>query len=561
MYDLLIRGASMIDGLGNPPVRADVGVRDGRIVDVGPLKAAAKEVIDADGLVLSPGLVDIHTHYDAQITWDPTLSPSSSLGVSTVVMGNCGFGIAPATPPANDILMRNLSVVEGMDLNALRAGIRWDFRTFPEFMENVRQQSPYLNVAVLIGHSTLRTAVMGEAASEVKVPTAAQLHEMRETVRGALRAGAIGLASSFSLNHSGYDGVPMPSTIAEEAELRSLVDVLAEEKRGIFQIASGTRASVDVLESLAKATGRLACMSSATTMYNDAEPAMALRILDECAAVRERGHSVYAQVTCQPLSMDFTPDNCYPFFSHSAFDRVRGISGPELRRVFADASFRERFREDLRSPRPGSLFHGNWASVSVGLAATPAYASLENQSIADIARSRGADPIDTFFDVCLDEDLQTVFIAKLLNADDRGVSPILKHSSGVIGLSDAGAHLSFMCDAGFGLYFLGHWVRERGDFDLVEGIRRLTSHPADLYGIIDRGRIAVGAHADLLLFDPATVGISAPIRVNDLPAGGTRAIREPKGVAGLWVNGTRIFDGQRTLPMAQGPGQLLNCFH
>ena len=561
MYDFVIRGASVIDGLGNPPLRADVGVIGARIAAVGDLGRDAKQVIDADGLTLSPGFVDIHTHYDAQVTWDLTLSPSSALGVTTIVMGNCGFGIAPAPPPANQILMRNLSVVEGMDLKALQAGIRWDFRTFPEFMDRLREQSPYLNVAVLVGHSTVRTAVLGEAASELKAPASGQLEEMREIVRGALRAGAIGLASSFSLNHSGFDGVPMPSTIAEEDELRALVDVLAEEKRGIFEIASGTRASVEVLESLAALTGRLSCMSSVTTMYNEADPGMALRILDACARARERGNSVYAQVACQPLSMDFTPSNAYPFYSHSAFDRVRRLAGSELKRVYADQHFRETFKEDLRAPRPGSLFHGNWGGVSIGVAATSRNAELENRSIADIAGRHGADPVDTFFDVCIEEDLQTVFIAKLLNADEEGVGLILRHSSGVIGLSDAGAHLSLMCDAGFGLHFLGHWVRERGDFGLVEGVRRLTSHPAELYGIPDRGRIEVGRYADLLLFDHATVGISKLKRVSDLPAGGTRAIREPRGVAGAWVNGTRIFDGQRVIPLPRGPGRVLDRFH
>ena len=561
MYDLVIRGATVVDGLGSEPVRADVGIKDGRIAAVGTLEEGWAEVVDAGGLCLSPGFVDVHTHYDAQVTWDPTLSPSSSLGVTTVVMGNCGFGIAPCPPPANETLMRNLSVVEGMDLDALRAGIRWEFKTFPEYMDFVRRQSPYLNTAVLIGHSTLRTTVMGDAASEREQPTADELHVMRETVREALRAGAIGFASSFSPNHSGYGGVPMPSTLSSEEELRAIVGVLGEEGRGVFQMATGTRATVDLLESLSADTRRPVIMSAALTMFNEAEPQKALTILDQISGARNRGRPVHAQVTCQPLSFDFNADNAYPFFSHSAFDRVRQVDGAEKRRIFADPAFREAFRQNLRAPKPGVLFHGNWERVSVAVAATPALAEFENLSVAEIARRRGGDPMDVFFDLSQEEDLQTIFVGKLLNADDEGVAPILQHQSGVIALSDAGAHLSFMCDAGYGLHFLAHWVRDRGDFDLAEGIRRLTSHPADLYGIPDRGRIVPGAWADLLLFDPKTVGISKPLRVSDMPGGASRTIREPKGVVGQWVNGVRVYGDGRCLELAKGPGHVLDRFH
>lgn len=561
MFDLVIRGATVVDGLGAEPVRTDVGVKDGRIAAVGALGSDGAEVVDADGLCLSPGFVDVHTHYDAQVTWDPTLSPSSSLGVTTVVMGNCGFGIAPCPPPANETLMRNLSVVEGMDLDALRAGIRWEFTTFPDYMDFLRRRSPYLNTAVLIGHSTVRTTVMGDAASVREQPTAEELHAMRETVREALRAGAMGFASSFSPNHSGYGGVPMPSTLSTEEELRAIVGVLGEEGRGVFQMATGARATVDLLESLSADTSRPVIMSAALTMFNEAEPLKAVTILDRITGARDRGRSVHAQVTCQPLSLDFTADNAYPFFSHSAFDRVRQVDAAEKRRIFADPAFREAFRQNLRAPQAGVLFHGNWERVSVAVAATPALAEYENLSVAEVARRRGCDPVDAFFDLSLEEDLQTVFVGKLLNADDEGVAPILRHPSGVIALSDAGAHLSFMCDAGYGLHFLAHWVRERGDFDLVEGIRRLTSHPADLYGIPDRGRIAPGAWADLLLFDPKTVGISKPLRVSDLPAGATRTIREPKGLVGQWVNGVRVYGDGRCLELPKGPGHVLDRFH
>jgi N-acyl-D-amino-acid deacylase len=228
--------------------------------------------------------------------------------------------------------------------------------------------------------------------------------------------------------------------------------------------------------------------------------------------------------------------------------------------VFRDPSFRERFRADLSDPKPGTVFQGNWQRVIIAAPVKPENAGLANRTIAEIAREAGRDPLDVLLDLGLDENLDTGLIGRFFNAVDDGVEPLVKHKAGVIALSDAGAHLVYLCDAGFGLYLLGHWVRERGTFDLSEGVRRLTNHQAGLYGIPDRGRIAIGAHADLLLFDPATVGISAPRRLNDLPGGGTCTIRDPIGVHGVFVNGIRVFDGKDYERLGKGPGQVLDRF-
>ncbi len=560
MYDLVIRGASVVDGLGNPAITADVAVKDQRIAGIGDLGNGARETVQADGLVLAPGIVDIHTHYDAQLTWDATASPSPSLGVTTVVMGNCGFGIAPCPPHLHETMMGNLSVVEGMDLDALRAGIDWDFETFPQYMDLLRRRGSYPNAAVFIGHSAVRTAVMGDEASRRETPRDDELDAMKALIGSAMEAGAIGFASSFSPNHIGLGGVPMPSTVATEDELAELVGVMGRSGRGVCQIATGSRITVPMAEALAADTGRPVFMTTTLFMHNEALPGKALAMLDACAEAGKRGRQVHAQIPCQPLAFAFTPANAYPFFSHDAFAEIKTAGGEVLKRAFADPDFRERFRQDLRAPRPGVMFWGTWDRVEVAVPALQKNAGLQNRSIAEIAEARHADPVDTFFDLSLEEDLETVVIAKLLNADEDGVAPLLKHPSGVIALSDAGAHLIYMCDAGFGLHFLSKWVRERGDFDLVEGVRRLTSHPADLYRIPGRGRIAPGAFADLMLFDPETVGISAPRRVGDLPAGGVRTIREPSGVAGVWVNGTRVFDGADTVALERAPGHILDTF-
>ena len=560
MTDLVIRGAIIVDGLGHEPRRADLAVKNGKISAIGEIKNKGAETIDADGLTLAPGIVDVHTHYDAQVTWDATLSPSPSLGVTTAVMGNCGFGIAPAFPQSRDLVIRNLSVVEGMDLEALRTGIKWNFESFAEYMAMLRRRGAYANLAVLAGHSTIRTAVMGEAASERKDATPEELAEMKAMVSEAMAHGAIGLGASYSLNHSGYGGVPMPSTIAPMSELDALVGAMGARGRGVVEIASGAKAPGE-LEPMAAKYGRPFFQGTGVAMYNEQAPDRAIRMFDDCAAALQRGNGLYIQIPCQPLSFDFTMANAYPFYSHAAFDPIKAYTPEQLKTVFRDTSWREKFREDAKNPRPGMIFQGTWDRVMVAVAQKPANAKYVNRYAAEIAATEHRDPLDVVLDLSLDENLETAFLGRFLNVGDDGVARLLKHEAGVVALSDAGAHLIYMCDAGFGLHFLARWVRERGDFDIAEGVRRLTSHPADLYVIPNRGRLTVGAQADLLLFDPATVGVSPAERVADLPGGGRRTIRRPTGVHGVFCNGVKTFDGKDYVKHTKGPGHVLDRFN
>jgi N-acyl-D-amino-acid deacylase len=560
LHDLLIRGALVYDGLGNPPVRADVAIDGGRVTVIGTVDGTARETVDADGLSLMPGIVDLHTHYDAQVTWDRTMSPSPALGVTTAVIGNCGFGVAPCPAPMRETMMKNLSVVEGMDLNALLTGVRWDFETFPEYMDQLRRTGPYLNTAVFAGHSVMRTAVMGEAASERVEPTSTELDEMRRLLREAMDAGAIGFASSFSPNHSGYGGRPMPSTIATEAELRALTGVLGEVERGVFMSATGSRLTPQMMETIAAETGRPTYISTVLTMYNEADPTRGQTYYDSCAQALDRGHEVYILTSCQPLSFDFNLTDPYLLLSHSAFDAIKGLKRDALAAVYADPAFREKFRQDLRQPKSGVLFLGNWERIEVNVTTLPEHKRFEGLTVAAVAREMNVDPVDAFFDLALREGLKTYFVGKLFQNVDAGVAPLLKHRASVVTLSDAGAHLVYMCDAGFGLHFLAHWVRETGEFTLQEGIRRLTSDPAQRFRIPDRGRLIVGGPADLLLFDPTTVGISRPTSLHDLPGGGSRMVRAPYGVHGVWVNGVKVHDGQEYVALERGPGQVLDRF-
>ncbi|MBT6275952.1 MAG: amidohydrolase family protein [Chromatiales bacterium] len=558
MYDLIIKNATVVDGLGNAPHVCDVAVRDSRVAAIGDIAEPATTTVDGTGLMLTPGIIDLHTHYDAQVTWDPTLSPSPALGVTTVVMGNCGFGIVPSPPQARDLIMRNLSVVEGMDLAALRAGINWEFESFREFMDRMRRIQPYPNVAVFAGHSVIRTAVMGEEASQRKEATSDELHRMRELVREAMDAGAIGLGASYSLNHSGYGGVPMPSTITDLDEFEALVEAMGPPGRGVVQLASGAK-TVDELAPIAGRYQRAMFKSTGVAMYNEQAPDRARNVFEACKDAQANGQPLYVQIPAQPLAFDFTMSNAYPFFSHDGFADVKAYSPEELVPALQSSSFRETFRNSLAAPKPGQIFQGNWERVVVAVT-RESHQRYRNRTIAEIARSEGRDEVDVILDLSLAEDLETTFIGEFLNVGDDGVAELLRHDAGVVALSDAGAHLIFMCEAGYGLHFIAHWIRERGDFDIAEGVRRLTSHPAGLYGIKDRGRIEVGAYADMILFDFESVGVLPNEQVSDLPGGGPRTVRGAKGLKAVFVNGTQVHDGENYVAHEQGPGMVLDSF-
>jgi len=333
----------------------------------------------------------------------------------------------------------------------------------------------------------------------------------------------------------------MPSTIASDEELAQLAGVLKEDGKGVFVMATGSRATPDYMEAIAAETGRPAFMVTVLTMHNKAQPGRALQYYERCAAALARGREVYIHANCQPLSFDFTLRDPYILYSHDAFDRVKAASPADRASIYQETTFRDRFRENLRNPKPGILFYGDWSQVE-----------KDGMPVTQLA----ADPLDYVFDLPLD----TQLVAKLFQNDDDAVAPLLRHPAGVIALSDAGAHLIYFCDAGFGLHFLAHWVRGNRVFTLEEGVRRLTSDPARKYRIPKRGVIAPGYAADLLLFDPAAVGVTNLERVADLPAGGTRMIRRPRGVHGVWVNGLQAFDGEKYIRRQCGSGEVIRNF-
>ena len=543
MHDLVIRGAVLLDGLGSPPRHGDLAVDDGKIVAAG---GKGKVEVDARGLALMPGIIDNHTHYDAQITWDPWASPSPALGVTTAVIGNCGFTIAPCRAADRELVMKNLTQVEGMSLAALRAGIRWEFESLPEYLDMLERRGAALNLACFAGHSSIRTYVMGEAATQ-RAATSQEIAQMKQLLLEAMRAGAIGLSSTTSPAHNGDGGRPMPSRLAEEAELRALVGCLRETGRGLFMLTKGGQTRVPFLESLAAESGRPVVI--AALLHSSTNPNAVFEDLQRIKEANDRGHRLLGAVSCCPLSMEFTMHSPYVLEGLESWKAALGKNGSEFREIISSKAFRDAIRAELATPAHFRLFNGEWDKVRV----------IESQrTIAELAAGR--DPLDTMLDLALAENLDTQFTALLLNSDEEAVGKMLNHPCSLVSLSDAGAHLTFFNDAGFGLHLLGHWVRELGVLTLPDAVRRLTSHPAKVFGIESRGTLEPGRHADLLLFDPAKVGRGPVKRTFDLPAGEPRLTAQAVGVHGVWVNGTRIVDENGKPVAAALPGRLLRHF-
>ena len=558
MDDLLIRGATLYDGSGNDPLRADLAVRDGRIHAIAPTQPVqARKVVDAEGLALMPGIIDSHTHFDAQLTWDPLARPSPALGVTTAVIGNCGFTIAPCRPQDRELTMRNLTQVEGMSLAVLQRGIDWGFETFAEYLAQLRQRGVGVNVAAYVGHSSLRTWVMGADANR-REATASEIAEMASLVRQAMAAGAVGLASSTSPAHNGAGGAPMPSRLASDAEHLALVEAMGEGGRGVYMVTKGAQMSVALLQAMAQRSGRPVMI--AALLHNSTNPGAVFADLDAITAANQSGQRLIGQVSCCPLTMDFTLASPYPVEGLTSWKPALGLHGQALRAVLADTGFRQGVRAELAAPSAFRLFNGEWDKVVVVEVAQLRHRGLEQRSLRNIAAQQSQDPLDVMLDLALAEDLETVFTAQLLNSDEAAVARLLNHPHSLISLSDAGAHLTFFSDAGFGLHLLGHWVRERGAMRLADAVRRLTQQSAEIFGLPERGLLRVGYAADLLLFDPATVGRSAARRVFDLPGGAARLHTDALGVHGVWVNGQQVADSQGLIADAPLAGRVLTEF-
>ena len=561
-HDLVVRGGLVVDGSGAPGRRGDVAVRNGRLAEIGAVAGRGAREIDAEGLVIAPGFIDPHTHYDAQILWDPLASCSSWHGVTTVVMGNCGFTLAPCREADRETIMRMLTYVEGMPLEALRRGIRWGWETFAEYLDGLERIGPWTNVGCFIGHSAIRQYVMGNAAWE-REATAEEIAGMGRLVGEAMALGAVGLSSTTNKNHVGDRGRPVPSRLAHDDELTSLTRVMGTSGRGILELTiGGTRpdrlAEVERFAELARAGSRPVTLVS--LRHNPSHPEEHRAILARIEALAREGVAIYPQVTTSPLTATFDLSGAFVFFRFPVWKRVLDAPVAGWRALFSDAGFREEFRASVgRTP----LFRGDTAPLRVHAVGAETFKALVGLPLAEVARRRGQDVIDAFFDVALEDDLQTQFTVAIMNTDAASVAEIFTHERSLIGLSDAGAHLTLFCEAGQTSRLLGHWVRERGALSLEEAVRRITSMPADLFGLRDRGRLAAGLAADLTIFDPRTIADHEPELLHDLPGGGPRLVQRASGIEWSFVNGRPVIERGRMPEVGsmsgQGPGQVLRA--
>ena len=559
-HDLVIRDGLVVDGTGAPARRADVAVRDRRLSEIGAVTGRGAREVSAAGLVVAPGFIDPHTHYDAQITWDSLASCSSWHGVTTVVMGNCGFTLAPCRAEDRLTLMRMLTYVEGMPLEALTQGIRWEWETFAQYLDGIERIGPWTNVGCFIGHSAIRQYVMGDAAWE-REATADEIAGMGRHVTEAMALGAVGLSSTTNKNHVGDRGRPVPSRLAHEDELTTLVRTMGASGRGILELTiGGTRpdrlAEVDRFAELARAADRPVTLVS--LRYNPSHPEEHRAILARIEALARDGVEIFPQVTTSPLTATFDLASAFVFFRFPVWTRVLDAPVSSWRALFRDAGFREEFRASVgRTP----LFRGDTAPLRVHAVGADAFKPFVGRALTDVAARRGQDVIDAFFDLALEDDLQTQFTVAVMNTDAASVAEIFTHPRSLIGLSDAGAHLTLFCEAGQTSRLLGHWVRERRALSLEEGVRRITAMPADLFGLRDRGRLQPGLAADITVFDPGTIADHEPELVHDLPGGGPRLVQRASGIEWSFVNGQAVIqDGRLPEPSGtRGPGRLLRA--
>ncbi|HUJ98607.1 MAG TPA: D-aminoacylase [Stellaceae bacterium] len=554
-YDLKITGGSIVDGSGKPRYAGDVGVSGGKVVALGAAPGEARETIDATGRVVSPGFVDIHTHYDAQIAWDRMLTISPWHGVTTVVMGNCGFSVAPTRAAHRDLMIRTLEKVEGMSVAALEAGLGpdWGFETFPEYLDAVEKRGSAINVGAMIGHTPLRLFVMGEDATE-RAATTEEVQRMRALVREALEAGAVGFATSKSTTHVGYAGKPVPSRFADFAEIRALAGALGEAKRGVMQATTGKGLMFDEFAELARETG--AAVSWTALLAGRIRVGVDHRQqIQRSMELIRRGLRVYPQVSPRPLVFEFQLTQPFIFESMAMFRPVAAADAAGKKQLYADTEFRRAFRDQM-DRAPDDLLLGFRQMVVSEYAPEPA---LEERRLIDVAEERGLHWVDLMLDLGLASDLEARFRMPIANDNEADVAELLLNPDFVIGLSDAGAHASQLCDACQATHLLGHWVREKGTLTLEQAIRMITSRPAEIFGIADRGRLAEGWPADIVVFDPATIAAGPLKRVWDFPGGANRLISEAAGIDAVIVNGTILRRNGKDAVAADGklPGRLL----
>ena len=549
--DIVIRGGTLVDGTGAPGRPADVGIDGDRIVAVsdghGGENLRGDRELDASGQVVAPGFVDIHTHYDAQVFWDPGLTPSSSHGVTTVIAGNTGFSIAPVSGGDVPLLARTLQHVEDMSFDTLSAGVPWDeFETFSQYLAAIGRRGTALNYGCYVGHTAVRLYVMGDDAYE-RPATPDELARMQATVAEAMDGGAIGFASSASPTHNGDHGRPVPSRVADLHELRALLEPVHQAGRGVVALLPGGVISHQEVFRLQREIGRPFTWTALLTVKGFPYHR---KVVEEHDAARADGVEVWPQVSCRPLVFQMNLAEPFTLNARPSFAALMDTSPAERLAAYRDPAWRAAAWAELTSGLPF-----NWAAVSV--AESPSRPDLADRPVEELAAERGVTPLDVVLDLSLDDGLATRFWSLVANDDPEGIAWLLPRDDVLLGLADSGAHVSQLCDACFATDLLGNWVRERGVMSLERAVHKLTGEPAAVYDLADRGTVAEGRIADLCVFDPGTVAPGPLRRVRDFPAGGERLTADaPVGMTHTLVNGVPVrLDGEQC-PDAR-PGVLV----
>jgi N-acyl-D-amino-acid deacylase len=553
-YDLLIKNGLVVDGTGAAAVRANVAVADGRIAAIGSTDESAKKVIDADGLVVSPGFFDPHTHYDAQISWDNVLGGSAEHGVTSVVMGNCGVGVAPCRPELRGLLIDDLVTVEGIDKEVLATGIQWGWESFPEYIAAAERGGCALNRGFLVPLAPLRTYVLGEAAAD-RAATGAETQAMAGLLRAAMDAGALGFSSTAMLTHIGHHGKPLSARLASRDELAAFCGVLKTLGRGVIELALTKKYAnlgedeQNLLEFVMDASGRPVTWLSLHNLVE--KPNAIAQILDRIEPLIRRG--CRPQILTRPMLYEMNLRRPFQFGEISAAKPIFDAPFERQMALYADPAFRQAFKDELKLGRKWTTLAKN---VGIAHVHNPALKKHEGRTVGEIAAETGQDPNDVLFDIAVADRLDVKFVVPRANTDIPRLKEVLGDSRTMIGLSDAGAHLDMLCEAGYTTYLLGHWVREERALTLEHAIKRITSEPADFFGFKDRGRLAAGAAADICVFDADRIGSPArATMVYDLPAGGGRLRCAAEGIARVIVNGVEVYeDGRQTGAL---PGQVL----
>jgi N-acyl-D-amino-acid deacylase len=560
-YDLVIKNGVVIDGSGLPRFPADIGVRHGRIVTIGRIRERARDVIDAEGQVVAPGFVDGHTHMDAQVFWDPLGTSSCWHGITTVVMGNCGFTLAPCAAADRNMVIRNLQRAEDIPPEAMEAGIEWKWTTFPEFLDCLESLPKGINYSGYIGHSALRTYVMGERAFEQQA-TEDDLRAMERELRDAIRAGAMGFTTSRSPSHETPDQRPVASRVASWDEVRRLVNVMGDLNAGMFELAGegvdrvpgdpGLKEYHARLRDLAVESGRP--ITFGVFSRRDV-PDIWRAYLALCEETAAAGGRMFAQVHSRALSALLSFKTQMPFDQFPVWKELRALPLAEQRQRLRDPDVRRRLAAAAEGPAERK---------GVGTEARPAdwewlfvFDTVEgpHPSIAEIARQRRCQPLDAMIDLALEKDLDRFFLMPVANEDQDCALEIMRHPRAVVTFSDSGAHVSQLMDSSLQTHVLAHWVRAKQAFTLEQAVRMLTLVPATYWGFADRGLIRPGMAADFVVFDPDTIAAEMPEVVRDLPAGAKRLVQRARGVAATVVNGEILLrDGK---PTGALPGQLL----